>query len=130
MNKQIQLYYYDTLGWLFFVHFLEETEEDTKKTHQNWLTLRTYMFIHFWKSSFYTVFCIIDIKNIPPQCLKWIYLHWACPNVEYWPKSRDATKEKSDGHFSSLIGACTIRMCITLGSLYFWSRKPNLFFHL
>ena len=28
-NEQIQFYYYDTSGWLVFVHFLEEIE-DTK----------------------------------------------------------------------------------------------------
>ena len=33
-NKQIQLYYYDTSGWLVFARFLEEIE-DTKKTVRN-----------------------------------------------------------------------------------------------
>ena len=33
-NERIQLYYYDTSGWLALVLFLEEIE-DTKKTFQN-----------------------------------------------------------------------------------------------
>ena len=36
-NDWIQLYLYDTLGWLVFVHFLEEIE-DIKKTFQNYLS--------------------------------------------------------------------------------------------
>ena len=33
-NERIQLHYYDTTGWLAFVHFLEDIEE-TKNTFQN-----------------------------------------------------------------------------------------------
>jgi hypothetical protein len=38
-NERILLYYYETSGWLVFVHFLKEIE-DTKKTFRNYLTYR------------------------------------------------------------------------------------------
>ena len=34
MNEQIQLYYFDTLGWHVFVRFLEEID-DPKKPFRN-----------------------------------------------------------------------------------------------
>ena len=34
MNEQIQIYYYDTSGWLVFVRFLEEID-DPQKTFRN-----------------------------------------------------------------------------------------------
>ena len=40
MNKQIRLYYYDTLGRLVFVRFLEEID-DPKKPFWNQLTSKT-----------------------------------------------------------------------------------------
>ena len=40
-NKQIILYYYETLGRLVFVCFFEAIE-DTKKTFRNYLTFREY----------------------------------------------------------------------------------------
>ena len=36
-NERIWLYYYDTSGWLVFVHFLEEIEH-TKNTFRTYLT--------------------------------------------------------------------------------------------
>ena len=39
MNERVLLYYYETSGWLIFIHFLEEIE-DTKRTFWNHLTFR------------------------------------------------------------------------------------------
>ena len=43
-NEQILLYYYETLGRLVFVCFLEDTE-DTKKTFRNYLTFKSSIFL-------------------------------------------------------------------------------------
>ena len=66
LNERIQLYYYDTTGWLVFVHFLEEIK-DTKKTFQNQVTFISsarQMTWHDRQASWLVLYCSIRFTKL------------------------------------------------------------------